>query len=101
MLNNEDLIYNNNEYKMAFCYDYKHKKSKFTRRLVYIIKETKNYFYIVDVKHQFIKDIENTKLKEYEWLLGEPINLDEMYRTIKYKTRLYNDDEKEKRIFIM
>jgi hypothetical protein len=100
MENNEDLIYNNKEYKLAYCYDFK-KKNKFPRRLVYIIKETKKYFYIVDVGHQFIRDIENTNLKEYEWLLNEPINLNEMCKTINYKIRLYNDDEKEKRIFIM
>jgi hypothetical protein len=83
---------NNSEYKLAVKYDYKNKR--IVRKPVYIIKETKCFYYVVYVKSEYITD-HHPGCEEHKWLINEPIDLSTTYRTRKDNVSSYFNEEGE------
>lgn len=81
---------NNSEYKLAVKYDYKNKL--IVKKPVYIIKETKCFYYVVYVKSEFLNNY-HPGIEEHKWLLDEPIDTSVSYRIKKEHVSSYFNEE--------
>jgi hypothetical protein len=83
---------NNSEYRLAMKYDYKDKYV--VRKPVYIIKETRCFYYVVYVKSEYLDDY-STGAEKFKWLINEPIDLSVSYRTKKENVFSYHNENDE------
>lgn len=88
---------NNLEYKLAVKYDYKNKL--IVKKPVYIIKETKCFFYVVYVKSEFVRDYHDG-IEEHKWLLDDAIDTSVSYRTRKEHVSSYFNREGEQVFYV-
>ena len=90
---------NNSEYILATVYDWKDKNENYEKP-VYIIKETRCFYYVVYVKNEVISPPDDYGAVEHQWLFYEPIDTKKAFRIKKENTIAgYKEGEKGRNIF--